>query len=358
MGKNLLTEKVQEEVGFYIDFLANLKGKPIDIQNITSVSTCNIICSILVGSRFEYDDHDFKTLIESQNVLVSSQNNLSLINYAYWLEYIPGDYFNAKKLVTSLKAVMSSLGKFVDAKKEHFGDSSEVSDLIDAYNKEKNKKIQAGVSTYLDKKNLVRTMMDLFQGGTDTTSITICWVILYMLNYPEIQEKVYQEIKDKVGTDRVPTMQDKNQLVYLNAVIHETQRLASIVPLSVTHFCSETMTLRGYTIPKGTYILTNLDSVLHDKDTWGADAMSFRPERFIDDNGKLKVLEQFIPFGIGRRVCLGESLAKTGLFLYMASMFQRFHFLPSNPNSIPELKYQGGLVVATVPYEVKMVERK
>ncbi|CAG5115330.1 unnamed protein product [Candidula unifasciata] len=358
MGKNVLAEKIQEEVDCYVKCLAGLKEKPTDIRLMTNISTSNIICSILIGRRFEYDDKQFQDLIHKLGNLSTEQRSGSVVNFFPWLRHLPGDIFKAKTLAMSTTAILKMLSGVLNEKKRQVVvDSNDVCNFIDAYIIERNKRTQAGVSTTLDDLNLLKITNDLFSAGTETTSTTIYWCILYMLNYPEVQKKVYEEIKDKVGTDRTPTIQDKTDLTYLRAVIMETQRLASIVPLSLTHMVSEKVTLRGYTLPKGTWILPNLDSVLHDKTTWGEDAMSFRPERFIDNDGKLKNPEQFIPFSIGRRACLGESLAKMELFLFLSNMFQRFQFLPADPRSIPSLAYRPAIVMTPHDYQVRVVER-
>jgi cytochrome P450 len=358
MGRNLLAQKIEEEVVNYVGYLRNLEGEPTDLLVKTSISTSNVICSILIGHRFEYDDTEFQDLVHQLNSQATDQQNVSLINLFFWLRHIPGDLFKAKQLTGSVQAMLKMLKKFIDAKKTNVEDTNEVCDLIDAYIIERNKKIKAGLSTTLDDNSLLKIMNDLFGAGTETTSTTIYWCVLYMLNNPDVQEKVYQEINDNVGKERLPSIQDRTNLTYLNAVIAETQRLASLVPMSLPHMTSEEVTVRGYTLPKGTHILPNLDSVLHDTTTWGEDALSFRPERFIDDNGKLNIPEQFIPFSAGRRVCLGESLAKMELFLFLASMFQKFEFLPPTPGIIPPLKYVCGVVIAPKPYKVRAVKRK
>uniref|UniRef100_A0A0B7BQ04 Cytochrome P450 n=1 Tax=Arion vulgaris TaxID=1028688 RepID=A0A0B7BQ04_9EUPU len=358
MGKNLLALKIQEEVDNYVEYLASQKGNPTNISLQTNISTSNVICSILIGHRFEYDDQDFQNLIHKLGTLATEQQTVSLVNFMFWLKYLPGDFFRAKKLTAHFDTILNLLEKFIKETKQNMTDGNEASNFIEAYIMDREKKIKSGLPTDLDDKNLLKIVNDLFQAGTETTSTTIYWCILFILNNPGVQEKIYQEIKDNVGRERTPTMQDKNQLTYLNAVIHETQRLGSIVPLSVTHICSEDITLRGYNVPKGAYILPNLDSVLFDKTTWGEDADNFRPERFIDNNGKLNVPEQFIPFSTGRRVCLGEALAKMELFLFLSSMFQRFQFLPPTPDSIPPLDYKCGVVIVPKPYKVRVVERK
>lgn len=357
MGKNVLAEKIQEEVGCYVEYLAGLKGKPTDIRVMTNISTSNIICSILIGRRFEYDDEKFQDFIHKLGSVVGDQGMVSAVNFIPWLKKLPGDFFKAKKIAMSSRAIIDMLASVMNVKKRHVEDSNDVSNMIDAYIIERNKKLKAGVCTTLDDENLLKIINDLFGAGTETTSTTIYWCILYILNNPQVQDKVYDEIKHNIGTERTPTIQDKTQLTYLNAVIMETQRLANIVPLSVTHMSSEEATLRGYTLPKGTWVVPNLDSVLHDKDIWGEDVMTFRPERFIDNCGKLKNPDEFIPFSIGRRACLGESMAKMELFLFLSNMFQRFRFLPPNPYGVPPLTYTFASVVSPQAYQVRAVQR-
>lgn len=358
MGKNLLAERMQEEAGYLMKELASYKGKPVDTRVITNISTSNVICSILIGHRFDHEDKDFQDLMYKIGCLFADQQNVSMVNFLPWLRHVPGDFFQAKRITSTVQAILSMLKKFIELKRRHLEDSSDVCNLIDAYTIEMNKRKQSGIATVLDDDSLIKIMFELFLAGTETTSTTIYWCLLYMLHNPDVQVKVFNEIKEKVGTNRTPSIQDKTQLPYLNAVITETQRLSSIVPLGVTHMCTEEVTLRGYTIPKGAYIIPTLDSVLLDKATWGEDVMSFRPDRFIDKTGKLNVPEEFIPFGTGRRVCLGEAIAKMELFLFLATMFQKFEFLPATPGKLPSLDYECGLVTAPKPYDIRVVERK
>ncbi|CAG5128740.1 unnamed protein product [Candidula unifasciata] len=358
MGKNILVDKIQDVVSAYVDYLASQKGQPTDIRTMTNISTCNVICAIIIGHKFEFNDKEFQKLIAHLNSTALDQKNVSLINYISWLKYLPGDLFFAKKITLNVQVVLSLLKKFVAANRRTVVDFNDAGNFIEAYLAERNKKVQAGVSTYMDDENLLKTIHELFGAGTETTSTTIIWCVLYMINYPEMQEKVYAEIMEEVGSSRLPNMQDKTKLPYLNAVIMETQRLASIVPLSLLHLCSENVTLKGYTIPKGTWIIPNLDSVLHDKAIWGKDAMSFKPERFLDSTGKVQDREELIPFGIGRRVCLGEALANMELFLFLSNMFQRFQFLPKDKTPPSCNVYRFGLTCAPYPFEVRILPRK
>ncbi|BFZ07132.1 hypothetical protein BsWGS_10171 [Bradybaena similaris] len=357
MGKNMLAEKIQEEVAAYLNCLAGKNGQPTNIRSMTNISTSNVICSIILGRRFEYDDKLFLKLMENLNSIAADQQNVGIINYVSWLIYLPGDILKAKKVVRSVQCMVNLLGEFINSKRHDDIDEENVDNFIEAYLAQRNKKMKAGVSTYMDDDNLNKSINDLFGAGSETTATTICWFVLYMLNCPEIQEKLFQEIKEQVGLNRAPGIQDRCKLPYINAAIMETLRLASIVPLSLMHTCSEDTTLRGYTIPKGAFIVPNLDSVLFDKSIWGEDAMTFKPERFLDANGKVKDREELIPFGIGRRMCIGEAMAQMELFLFFSNMIQRFQFLPKDKVPPKYTDYVFGFACIPHPYEVRLVER-
>ncbi|KAK3737805.1 hypothetical protein RRG08_063211 [Elysia crispata] len=196
--------------------------------------------------------------------------------------------------------VQEMLGDFCDkfiklARKD--GDQNMPNCFIAEYWREMQERKNGSKNTTLDETNLRWVLLQLFFAGTDTTSSTIMWFMYYMLNHPDIQEKVYQEILREVGTGRTPGLQDKPQLRYTQASIMETQRLASIVPSSVPHYCAADVTLQGYTIPAGTTVLPNLDSVMMDENTWEK-PLQFSPDRFLDEKGNIIKHEAFMPFSV------------------------------------------------------------
>ncbi|KAI8747686.1 cytochrome P450 2J1 [Biomphalaria glabrata] len=348
-GKNVLADRVLEEVSHYLDSLKNHSGKPVDIRKITTESTANIICSILIGKRYEYNDPVFQRLIMKINFLFASYKQAAIITCFPFLKYLPGH----QKLVENTKFILEILKDFIIRSKDKDPDDN----FIASYVAERGSKIVSDGTTTMDERNLLRSVFDLFIAGTETTSTTICWFVLYMLNYPQVQKKIFDEIEAHIGTERVPSIQDRPKLVYLSAAIKETQRLSSIAPQSVMRICSKTQTIRNYTIPEGSLIAPNLDSILLDKNIWGSDADVFNPDRFIDAKGQLKKPEEFIPFGVGRRVCLGESMAKTELFLYLSSLIQRFHLLPVHPDQPPPMDYIYGVTMIPKTYQLRLIER-
>ncbi|KAG8014728.1 Hydroxyacyl-coenzyme A dehydrogenase [Nibea albiflora] len=166
-----------------------------------------------------------------------------------------------------------------------------------------------------------------------------------------VLDKVQAEIDEVLGRHRVPSLTDKGSLPFTEATIMEVQRLTVVVPLAIPHMASETTEFRGYTIPKGTLVVPNLWSVHRDPTVWD-DPDTFNPARFLDDEGKLLRKECFIPFGIGRRVCMGEQLAKMELFLMVTSLLQAFRFRLPEGASPPNLHGRFGLTLAPCSYSV------
>ncbi|XP_066573700.1 cytochrome P450 2K1 isoform X1 [Amia ocellicauda] len=112
---------------------------------------------------------------------------------------------------------------------------------------------------------------------------------------------------------------------YTNAVLHEIQRFANVVPMNLLHQTKSDIDFKGYRIPKGTPVIPLLTSVLFDKNHWET-PHKFNPQHFLDAHGKFVKREAFMPFSAGRRVCLGETLAKMELFLFFTLVLQKFKF--------------------------------
>ncbi|KAD5508866.1 hypothetical protein E3N88_16569 [Mikania micrantha] len=177
------------------------------------------------------------------------------------------------------------------------------------------------------------TCLVLFAGGTDTTDATLTWALALLVNNPMVLKKAQQEIENHVGKDRKVEQSDMSKLVYLQAIIKEVMRLYPVVPLSVPHESTEDCIVNGYMVPKGTRLLINIWKINHDPQIW-TNPFEFQPERFLTSKKEVDVKGrhfELIPFGSGRRMCLGMSFALESLHLILASMIHAFAFQnPSN----------------------------
>lgn len=161
-----------------------------------------------------------------------------------------------------------------------------------------------------------------------------------MVLHPEIQERVQVEL------DQLPQrieLADRNKLTYLQATINvrsdypnhptlntflkEIQRIANILPINLLRTVTEDIEIDGYRFKEGSMVLPQISILMNDPDIF-PEPERFNPDRFLDENQNLKKFDAFIPFSIGKRQCLGESLAKMELFLIFANLLRNFEFRP------------------------------
>ena len=204
-----------------------------------------------------------------------------------------------------------------------------------------------------DEEHLVVLCLDFFQAGSETTSTTLLWVVIFMTLYPKVQEKCHKEISDQIGT-RPPMLEDSKSLIYVNATLIEIQRLAIVAPGSLPHILMKDTSTHGYEFKAGTIFSANLTKYLMDPVAF-PNPEEFKPERFLDGDQKIKKIEHFVPFGIGKRICMGESLARNELFIFFVRLIQRVNFQPTQNKPSVKNYYPSGITRIPKPFEVKVV---
>ncbi|XP_035002562.1 cytochrome P450 2U1 [Hippoglossus stenolepis] len=326
-------------------------GAGVDMAPLISNAVSNVICSMTLGQRFHHEDVEFRKLLAlmDHGLEICVNSPAVLINIFPLLYYLP---FGVFKELRQVERDITMFLKSIIANHRETLDPENPRDLVDMYLKEMLAQQAAGQEdSSFTEDYLFYIVGDLFIAGTDTTTNSVLWILLYMVLYPDIQEKVQAEIDDVVGKHRVPSLTDKGSLPFTEATIMEVQRLIVVVPLGIPHMASKTTEFRGYTIPKGTVILPNLWSVHRDPSVWD-EPDNFNPARFLNDDGTLLRKDCFMPFGIGRRVCMGEQLAKMELFLMVTCLLQAFRFRLPEGKPPPPLHGRFGLTLAPCPFTV------
>ncbi|XP_028645731.1 cytochrome P450 2D3 [Grammomys surdaster] len=354
LGKKSLEEWVTEEAGHLCDAFSTQAGSPFNPYTLLNKAVCNVIASLIYARRFEYGDPDFINMLEVLKENMGENTGLipEVLNTFPILLRIPG---LADKVFPGQKTFVTVVDKLVTEHKRTWDPEQPPRDLTDAFLAEMEKAKGNPESSFNDS-NLRLVVLDLFGAGIVTTSITLSWALLLMILHPEVQRRVQQEIDEVIGQVRHPEMADQARMPYTNAVIHEVQRFADIVPMNLPHKTSRDIELQGFFIPKGTTLIPNLSSVLKDETVWEK-PLRFHPEHFLDAQGHFVKHEAFMPFSAGRRACLGEPLARMELFLFFTCLLQRFSF--SVPAGQPRPSDHGifMFLVSPSPYQLCAVTR-
>ncbi|NP_001070926.1 y cytochrome P450, family 2, subfamily AA, polypeptide 2 [Danio rerio] len=347
LGKKTVEDRVLEESQYLIAEMLKDEGKSMNPQHALQNAVSNIICSIVFGDRFEYDNKRFEYLLKilNENIMLTGSAAGQIFNLVPFIKHFPGPHQKVKQNADDLFNFIR------DEAKEHKQtlDPDSPRDFIDAYLLEIEKQKSSKESTFHEE-HLVVSTSDLFLAGTDTTETTIRWGLIYLIQNPDVQERCHEEIVQVLGYDRLPSMDDRDKLPYTLATVHEIQRCGNIAP-KLLHETIRRTKLHGYDIPQGTTIIANFTAMFSDKELW-KHPDAFNPENFLDENGQFSKPEYFFPFSLGPRACLGEALARTELFLFITSLLQRIRF--SWPPNAKPIDMDGivGIVRSPEPFNI------
>ncbi|XP_073405328.1 cytochrome P450 2F3-like [Dendrobates tinctorius] len=355
MGKRSIEERIQEEAQFMLEEFRSTKQKAFDPTFFLSRAVSNVICSIVFGNRMEHEDKRFLSLLQliNENFQIISSGWGTFYNiFPGIMNHLPGHHHRIFKNLEKLKDFV--LQNVIDHQKTFQPDCPR--DFIDCF-LIKMQKENGNPTSSFNMKTLLMTTLNLFFGGTETVSTTLRYGILILMKYPDITEKVHQEIDKVIGRNRCPTVEDRSKMPYTDAVIHEIQRFASIIPLSLPHCVIRDTEFRGYYMPKGTNVIPVLTSVHNDPEKFKEPQM-FNPENFLDEKNQFRNNEAFMPFSSGKRICLGEGLARMEIFIFFTTFLQNLTFKPMvHPDEIDLTPSLSG--VGNVPpiYQLRAVPR-
>ncbi|KAK7029529.1 hypothetical protein VNI00_014406 [Paramarasmius palmivorus] len=207
----------------------------------------------------------------------------------------------------------------------------------------------------------------LLEGGSDTTSSFLQYLILALLAYPDVQRKAQAEIDHVVGQERMPDLEDIKDLPYIRALIKEVHRIRPLVPL-VPHSTSADMEYRGFMIPKGTLLFANTYGILHNPQHFH-EPEAFNPERYllheygIQEGVDANSFRDNIGFGYGRRSCPGLYLAENSVNLNTMNLIWAFNFEPAKDSVGNEIKVdldhyeKEGILPTPLPFECQIKPR-
>ncbi|CAD5123232.1 DgyrCDS11593 [Dimorphilus gyrociliatus] len=345
-----------EVIGDFINFIAETKGKPLDISKKLKDVFGDIITSMVLNKRVS-NTITQKFVHNYDRILTYTINPFTaIIEFFPWLKYFGNHTYKTLRNFVKLR------NKLINPLVESAFKEYDPDDIKTAFQQIVFLMNQSKFDYNL--RDMTAVVIVLIVAGFVTTSSTLYGLFPILMAHRHVEEKILQEISEVIGFDRSPKLSDKANMPYTEATILEAHRILSILPFSLPHQATRNTTLGGYNIKKGTTIWPNIWGLHHDKEIWG-DPYNFRPERFLDKDGKVLSVEHrlrkcLLPFGAGRRVCLGKNMANNRLFLFLTTVLQRFKFQPEEGKTVlwdpKEMEYS--VVLCQKPYKMSFLPRQ
>ncbi|XP_055349472.1 cytochrome P450 18a1-like [Paramacrobiotus metropolitanus] len=354
MGKSWLQERILEEVDVIVDILAAQNGQPFDPAHVITNAVSSIICAAMFGRRFAYDDEEFRGLLR---VLKEGLKNLGQSNMLMLfpsLKYLPV----FRKKYARMKAEQDFVFNYVErmiqeTRKTRSLDSP---DYVNAFLREAERQKQQHIPTTFESKQLQVSVVNMFVAGTETTSSTLLLGLLRMVENPEVMRRLQAELDEVVGRSGSVGIEHRSHLPFTEATLLEILRLDSVAPIGAIHRTTETIHIGKFTIPKNALVISNLYAAHRDAAVFDAPDV-FHPSRFVDENGKFIKSPFVIPFSIGKRACLGESLAQMELFLIFANILHQFDLVIPEGETVSSAGVRVGVTLIPSPYKLMFRKR-
>uniref|UniRef100_A0A8B9SEK4 Cytochrome P450 1A n=1 Tax=Apteryx owenii TaxID=8824 RepID=A0A8B9SEK4_APTOW len=301
----LLEEHASKEADYLVTkFLQVMEEeKSFDPYRYLVVSVANVICAMCFGRRYDHNDQELLSIVNVGEQFGDVAANGNPADFIPVLQYLPSRSMN----------------------------------LFKDFNKRFIRFQQNIVKEHYETFDKVRACKTLTAPGLSSHSLPFCfdtittalsWSLMYLVTYPDIQKRIQEELDQTIGRERTPRLSDRGTLPYTEAFILEVFRHSSFLPFTIPHSTTRDTVLNGYYVPKDRCVFINQWQVNHDEKLW-KDPLVFNPERFLNAEGtevnKVEG-EKILVFGLGKRRCIGEHIARWQVFLFLSTLLQRLEF--------------------------------
>ncbi|KAI4790066.1 hypothetical protein KUCAC02_034853 [Chaenocephalus aceratus] len=322
-GSGRLQDIVRSSVDDLCLELLSGGGRGFDPSPAITRAVTNVVCTLVFSSTYRHGDAELQEVMRYNDGIVETIAGGGLLDIYPWIKLFPN------RRLRKLKRCIAVRDRLLSRKLEEH---------------------QASLHDHV-----LMTAAEAFGAGVETTSTTLLWILAFILHHPQVQRRVQAELDEQLG-ERPVCVSDRVRLPYLESVINEGMRIRPVSPVLIPHTAMTDSSIGGHPVRRGTRVLVNMWAIHHDPEHWDTPDL-FNPDRFLDDRGHRVTPPCFMPFGAGPRVCVGESLARLELFLFLSSLLQRMSFKLPDGASPPNLQGLLGVVLQPLPYKVVVTPR-
>ncbi|KAJ8917284.1 hypothetical protein NQ315_002301 [Exocentrus adspersus] len=297
-------------------------GQVTDLKPIILRGCANIFLNHFCSKNFDYDDAKFAEMVDDFDEIFYE------VNQGYAADFLPFLMPLLRRNLDRMGALTRRIRDFVHDKViedryDVFDVETEPSDYVESLIKH----VKSGESTELTWETALFALEDII-GGHSAVGNFLVKVFGFLVNLPHVQEKMQEEIDVVVGNREV-TIADRSAMPYTEAVIFEAIRL--IASPIVPRVANQDSSIDGYRIEQGTVLFLNNYELSMSEKLWERPE-EFLPERFIKE-GRLVKPEHFLPFGGGRRSCMGYKMVQLVSFGILGGFLQNYTVLPAENES-------------------------
>ncbi|XP_035735114.1 cytochrome P450 4C1-like [Vespa mandarinia] len=319
----ILIDRIEKELG------QNIGKNAVNIYPLLIDFALDVICETAMGVNIHAQDNT----ITGYPDYVHKGTNAVLYRYLrpwFKLDSIFALTAEGKEFYSSIKELHRFNREVIKKKKEARREKSKDESEFDELGRKKRKSfidilldINENQSNQFSEKDMNEQVATIISAGHDTSATAIFWTLLCLATDPEIQDKVYEELKVVFDDlDGPITMNTISQLKYLGRVCKETLRLYPVIPV-FSRQITEEITIGKYAIPKNTELSIHVHGLHHDPEIW-PNPGKFDPDRFLTNETQNRHPYSYIPFSAGLRNCIGQKYANLEHKLVIAILLKKW----------------------------------
>ncbi|XP_041456238.1 cytochrome P450 2D20-like [Lytechinus variegatus] len=345
-------ELVENQVQHVLQEMERTDGKSFDPKYMIQAALTNVILRIVTGVNYDHGDPNFLLFMRLSTRLFDLFGPGGLLTLLPIVNAIPSK--TGRELTETWNDTLTFLKKQIAEHRTNFDPNQEATGFMHLYLQEIARRKSKNDQRSFNDANLLESCFDVLVGGVDPTILNILYILHTLACYPEVQRRVRQEIFEVIGKDNFPRFSDRLRMHFTMSAITECRRFRSIFDILVPHVASKACKIGEYDVTKGSVVSINLFHLARSSDLWEKPE-EFRPDRFLTETGEFDIKKEPIFFGIGRRVCPGEQLARMEIFLFVTYILKRFtiSLAEGTPKDLP---CTHGFTTHPAPYKIHAVD--
>ncbi|KAJ0587167.1 putative cytochrome P450 [Helianthus annuus] len=320
-------KKVREnEIVHMIQVLGESCGTTIDMGSMFTSLTNNIISRIAFGRKL--DGPKYQKLLREFVDMLSAFYIGDYFPWLSWVDQVTGTVRRAEKIAKEFDDFLERIiEEHVSKKKGQDAKSNEGEDFVDILLDLQKDNTPAFA---LQRDTLKALILEAFSAGTETLQTSLEWAMSELIRNPRVMKKLQREVTEIAQGRSMILEEELERMPYLKAVVKESLRLHTPVPLLIQRESVQDVKVMGFDIAAGTQVIINAWAIARDSSLW-EEPNEFRPKRFLNNSINYQGLHfEWIPFGAGRRSCPGIQFSVPVMELALANIVYKFDMVLPN----------------------------